>query len=218
MEPYKVFTRKQVWLHTWFEVKFALHIIFVLQEPFSLGMTVLLKGRMPLGEVTGCICSWQAAQVRWCGVGNGPSMELEEVVWTGRLSITFCMFNKTNPSGQLFHCEHTLITGCFWTCIPFNLFWIGDCRSHLIICKQAAKALTSENGKAGSGGSRRAAPAVCPWMPPKGVCVQEGVTGHGASIPQLVAILKQESQLLPVPSVQPPGVICHPLVLYNFGG
>lgn len=162
MEPYKVFTRKQVWSHTWFEVKFALHIIFVLQEPFSLGMTVLLKGRMPLGEVTGCICSWQAAQVRWCGVGNGPSMELEEVVWTGRLSITFCMFNKTNPSGQLFHCEHTLITGCFWTCIPFNLFWIGDCRSHLIICKQAAKALTSENGRVGSGGSRCAAPAVCP--------------------------------------------------------
>lgn len=50
------------------------------------------------------------------------------------------------------------------------------------------------------------------------VCVQEGVTGHGASIPQLVAILKQESQLLLVHSVQPPGVICHPLVLYNLGG
>lgn len=55
-------------------------------------------GRMPLVEVPGRVCSWLAAQVHCYGVGTGPSPELEDMVQTGRLSITFCMFNKTNPS------------------------------------------------------------------------------------------------------------------------
>lgn len=65
-----------------------------------------------------------------CGVGSGPSLELEALVWTGGLSITCCMFKETNPSVQLFRCEWPLITGWFCVpCVPFNLFWIRDCKS-----------------------------------------------------------------------------------------